>query len=359
MRIAVVGGTGAAGRRVVEEVTRTGHEPVVLSRATGVDLLSGAGLDAAPAGAEAVVDVSNPPDWRRPDGLERFFTEGTWHLLEASARTGARHLVVLSIVGSDVVDPDYYAGKRRQEALVAAGPVPWTVLRATQFFEFAAQVLAGATGPVALVPPMLSQPVSTADVAARLVESAVGAPHGLADPAAGRGPGGQVPGRGAPHDARRSAHRPPDRERRPGLRRGDRRDHSFRLRGHRPQRTGQSGGRRRDAGQAVPPTGCSATGWRVSGPHPTGARPVGGVGTRKPHRRSAPRPPPARTGSGRVRLDQLQPIRHAEPLRVGALGVRSADRLVQDFDERSGRPGCGDGVIRVRECAEGASIHDQ
>lgn len=185
MRIAVVGGTGAAGRRVVEEVTRTGHEPVVLSRATGVDLLTGAGLDAALAGAEAVVDVSNPPDWRRRDEVERFFTEGTGHLVEASARAGARHLVVLSIVGSDVVDLDYYAGKRRQEALVAAGPVPWTVLRATQFFEFAAQVLAGATGPVALVPPMLSQPVSTADVAARLVELAVGSPQGQAAPIAG------------------------------------------------------------------------------------------------------------------------------------------------------------------------------
>ena len=185
MKIAVVGGTGAVGRRVVEEVTRTGHEPVVLSRSTGVDLLTGAGLDAALAGSEAVVDVSNPADWRRPDEVERFFAEGTGHLLEASARAGVRHLVVLSIVGSDVVDLDYYLGKRRQEALVAAGSVPWTVLRATQFFEFASQVLAGATGPVAQVPPMLSQPVATSDVAARLVELAMGEPQGLAVPIAG------------------------------------------------------------------------------------------------------------------------------------------------------------------------------
>ena len=119
MKIAVAGGTGAAGRRVVDRVRRTGHEPVVLSRAGGVDLLTGAGLAGALAGAEAVVDVTNPPDWRSREAVERFFTEGTGHLVEASARAGVRHLVVLSIVGSDVVDLDYYLGKRRQEAVVA------------------------------------------------------------------------------------------------------------------------------------------------------------------------------------------------------------------------------------------------
>lgn len=185
MKIAVVGGTGAVGRRVVEEVTRTGHEPVVVSRADGVDLLTGEGLDAAFAGADAVIDVSNPPNWQSQDEVLRFFTEGTGHVVDSAARAGVRHLVVLSIVGSDVVDLDYYLGKRKQEALVTAGPVPWTVLRATQFFEFAAQVLAGAAGPVAQVPPMLSQPVSTTDVAARLVELATGEPQGLAAPIAG------------------------------------------------------------------------------------------------------------------------------------------------------------------------------
>ncbi|WP_367128827.1 SDR family oxidoreductase [Saccharothrix sp. HUAS TT1] len=184
MRIAVVGGTGVVGRRVVEEVTGTGHEAVVVSRSDGVDLLTGEGLDEALAGCEAVIDVSNSPGWSREE-VEEFFTKGTGHLLDASARAGVRHLVVLSIVGSDVVDLDYYFGKRRQEELVTAGAVPWTVLRATQFFEFAAQTLAGATGPVAQVPPMLSQPVATADVAARLVALAVGEPRGYAPPIAG------------------------------------------------------------------------------------------------------------------------------------------------------------------------------
>ncbi|MDU0294100.1 SDR family oxidoreductase [Saccharothrix longispora] len=184
MRIAVAGGTGVVGRKVVEEVARAGHEAVVLSRAGGVDLTTGAGLDAALTGCEAVIDVSNTAVWTREEA-ERFFGDVTTHLLDASARAGVRHLVVLSIVGADEVDLDYYYGKRRQEELVTAGPVPWTVLRATQFFEFAAQTLANAEGPVARVPAMLSQPVSTVEVAARLVGLAEGGPQGFATPIAG------------------------------------------------------------------------------------------------------------------------------------------------------------------------------
>ncbi|WP_033438915.1 SDR family oxidoreductase [Saccharothrix sp. NRRL B-16314] len=184
MKVAVAGGTGVVGRRVVEELTRTGHDPVVLSRSSGVDLTTGAGLDAALDGCEAVIDVSNSPEWGRAEA-ERFFTEATGNLLDASVRAGVRHLVLLSIVGVDEVDLDYYFAKRHQEALVSGGPAPWTVLRATQFFEFPSQVLAGATGPVAQVPAMLSQPVSTAEVAARLVELAEGGPQGFSLPIAG------------------------------------------------------------------------------------------------------------------------------------------------------------------------------
>ncbi|MBB5802879.1 uncharacterized protein YbjT (DUF2867 family) [Saccharothrix ecbatanensis] len=184
MKVAVAGGTGVVGRKVVEALTRAGHDPVVLSRSSGVDLTTGDGLDAAVAGCEAVIDVSNSPEWGRAEA-ERFFTEATGNLLDASVRAGVRHLVLLSIVGVDVVDLDYYLAKRRQEELVVGGPVPWTVLRATQFFEFPSQVLAGATGPVAQVPAMLSQPVSTEDVAARLVELAEGEPQGFSLPLAG------------------------------------------------------------------------------------------------------------------------------------------------------------------------------
>jgi uncharacterized protein YbjT (DUF2867 family) len=184
MRIAVAGGTGTVGRAVVAELARTGHGSVVLAPSTGVDLTTGAGLDDALQGVDAVVDVSNAAVWTR-EASEEFFTAVAEHLVEACRRTDVRHLVALSIVGADVVDLDYYYGKRRQEAIVSAAPVPWTILHATQFFDFAAQVLRGATGPVVEVPPMLSQPVATADVAARLVELATGPAQGTTLPIAG------------------------------------------------------------------------------------------------------------------------------------------------------------------------------
>lgn len=172
------------GRAVVAELDRAGHESVVLAPSTGVDLTTGAGLDAALEGVQAVIDVANSPVWTR-SASEEFFTAVAEHLLEGCVRAGVGHLVVLSIVGADVVDLDYYFGKRRQEALVSAGPVPWTILHATQFFDFAAQVLRGADGPVVEVAPMLSQPVATADLAARLVELATGPAQGVTVPIAG------------------------------------------------------------------------------------------------------------------------------------------------------------------------------
>ena len=184
MRIAVAGGTGTVGRAVVAEVERTGHSSVVLAPSTGVDLTTGEGLDAALQGVDTVIDVSNAAVWTR-EASEAFFTAVTEHLLDGCVRAGVRHLVVLSIVGADVVDLDYYFGKRRQEALVSAGPVPWTILHATQFFDFAAQVLRNASGPVVEVPPMLAQPVATVDIAARLVELATGPAQGVTPPIAG------------------------------------------------------------------------------------------------------------------------------------------------------------------------------
>jgi uncharacterized protein YbjT (DUF2867 family) len=184
MRIAVAGGTGTVGRAVVAEVERTGHESVVLAPSTGVDLTTGAGLDAALQGVDVVIDVSNAAVWTR-EASESFFTAVTEHLLDACLRAGVGHLVALSIVGADVVDLDYYYGKRAQEQLITAGPVPWTILHATQFFDFAAQVLRGQSGPVVEVPPMLSQPVATADLAARLVELATGPAQGVTTPIAG------------------------------------------------------------------------------------------------------------------------------------------------------------------------------
>ncbi|MEY9962672.1 uncharacterized protein YbjT (DUF2867 family) [Streptacidiphilus sp. MAP12-16] len=186
MRVAVAGGTGLTGQQVVRVLTAAGHEPVVLSRARGVDLVSGAGLDAALVGAGAVIDVSNVTTTRAAVA-RTFFEAATRNLLTAEERAGVSHHVVLSIVGSDRVDFGYYEGKRRQEELVRTGPVPWTVLRATQFHEFVGQVLARTRGPIAVVPRMLSQPIAVHEVAEALVALVSGPPLGLAPELAGPG----------------------------------------------------------------------------------------------------------------------------------------------------------------------------
>ena len=175
MRVAVAGGTGLTGRHVVDSLTSAGQEPVVLSRSSGVDLVTGGGLAAALAGVDAVIDVSNVTTTRRA-AAERFFTAATTHLRDAAAAAGVGHYVLLSIVGVDRVDLGYYAGKRRQEQLLAAGRVPWTVLRATQFHEFAEQVLERLRGPVAVIPAMRSRPVAVAEVADALVEAVITGP---------------------------------------------------------------------------------------------------------------------------------------------------------------------------------------
>jgi uncharacterized protein YbjT (DUF2867 family) len=183
-RIAVAGGTGVVGRHVVEALRAAGCEPVVLARSTGVDLGTGAGLDAAFDGVHAVVDVSNVSTQRRSTAVG-FFSAATSALLAAGARAGVQHHVVLSIVGVDRVDIGYYAGKRAQEELVLGADVPATVLRATQFHEFAEQVLTIARGPVAPVPAMRVQPVAAREVGEHLVELVRGAPQGRAPELAG------------------------------------------------------------------------------------------------------------------------------------------------------------------------------
>ncbi|WP_030987532.1 SDR family oxidoreductase [Streptomyces sp. NRRL WC-3744] len=184
MKIAVAGGTGLAGRLVVEALRARGHAPVVLSRGQGVDLLSGAGLDAALAGAEAVVDVSNVTTTRGSVSVD-FFDRAGRHLVGAAARAGVRRLVTLSIVGVDRVRNPYYAGKLRQEEIVRSGAVPWTVLRATQFHEFAGQLLDGIPGPIAVVPAGRVQPVAVREVADALADIAPGPPRAMAPELAG------------------------------------------------------------------------------------------------------------------------------------------------------------------------------
>jgi uncharacterized protein YbjT (DUF2867 family) len=182
MRIAVAGGTGWTGRLVVDALRAGGDEPVVLARSAGVDLTTGGGLDAMLAGVEAVVDVTNVTTTRAAASVA-FFESVTSTLLAAEQRAGVGHHVALSIVGTDRVDLGYYQGKRRQEELVL-GAGTGTVLRATQFHEFAAQMLA-AKGPLVIAPKLLCQPVAVAEVAQHLVELAHGEPLGMAPELAG------------------------------------------------------------------------------------------------------------------------------------------------------------------------------
>lgn len=183
MRVAVAGGTGWVGRLLVEVLRARGDDPVVLARSTGVDLTVGGGLGTLLEGVDAVIDVTNIGTLRAKPATA-FFDAVTRNLLDAEYDAGVRHHVDLSIIGVDRVGMGYYRGKRHQEELVLGGRVPGTVLRATQFHEFAAQMLAG-HAPIVFVPRMLSQPVAAAEVARHLAELAHGEPLGLAPELAG------------------------------------------------------------------------------------------------------------------------------------------------------------------------------
>ncbi|MDE0547622.1 SDR family oxidoreductase [Microbacterium sp. C7(2022)] len=172
MRIAIAGGTGLMGGLVADESRARGHEPVLLARSTGVDLTTGAGLDHALNGADAVIDVANV-NTLNADASTAFFGKATRTLLAGEQRAGVARHVALSILGVDLAPFDYYAGKRAQEVAIEAGSVPWTILRAAQFHEFAQQIYATAkAGPLHLAPKMRTQPIAGREVAARLVDLA-------------------------------------------------------------------------------------------------------------------------------------------------------------------------------------------
>jgi len=188
MRIAVAGATGVVGRKIVTVARDRGHEVVELARSVGVDLTAGAGLAERLAGVEAVIDASNNTTQKQA-AAEEFFGSVTRNLLAAEQQARVGHHVALSIVGIDDVPLGYYQGKRLQERLVAEGDVPWSILRATQFHEFAAQVLHFARiGPISLVPRMLSQPVAAVEVAEALVDLAEAGPSGRVPDLAGPEP---------------------------------------------------------------------------------------------------------------------------------------------------------------------------
>lgn len=180
MKIAVAGGTGAVGAVTVTRLKMAGHEPVVLSRGTGTDLMTGAGLAEKLVDVEVVIDLTSTAT-TSARGATDFFTTTTGHLLSAGAEAGVRHHVLLSIVGIDVTPFGYYVGKVAQEELVKAAPVPWTIVRAPQFHEFAGQMIERASfAGITLVPSMRSAPMAAREVAAVLVDLAEGPAQGYA-----------------------------------------------------------------------------------------------------------------------------------------------------------------------------------
>lgn len=179
MRIAVVGATGRIGSRTVAALTRDGHEPVRISRSLGIDVQTGVGLHDALHDVAAVVDVTTTPATDEAAAVD-FFSTTTRNLLAAEQRAGVRHHVALSIVGlSPPARNAHYAGKLAQEELIEAGTVPWTIVRATQFHDFAAMVAGWAEHDgTATIAPLLVQPIAPDDVAEVLAEVAVGEPQG-------------------------------------------------------------------------------------------------------------------------------------------------------------------------------------
>jgi uncharacterized protein YbjT (DUF2867 family) len=186
MRIVVMGGTGHIGRLVVQRLQNRAEAVVVASRRTGVDAMSGAGLEHALELADAVIDVTNAP---HPDqtGARDFFTAMTARTLEAELAAGVRHHLVLSIVGAERhVDDGYFAAKEAQERVIADSRMPYTIVRSTQFFEFARSIAQWNTARDTVhLPSTHVQPVAADDVAAVLVDRALGAPAGHAVEVAG------------------------------------------------------------------------------------------------------------------------------------------------------------------------------
>ena len=177
MKIVVIGGTGLIGSKLVEELRKAGHEPLAASPDTGVNTLTGDGLAEALEGAQVVVDVSNAP-MSDDAAVMDFFQTSTRNTLAAEAAAGVKHHVVLSIVGADQLpESAYLRAKVAQEEAVKTGSVPYTILRAAQFFEFIGRLADSSTeGDTVRLAPVFVQPESADDVAAALAEVAVSEP---------------------------------------------------------------------------------------------------------------------------------------------------------------------------------------
>jgi len=177
MKLVIIGGTGLIGSKLVTKLREHGHEAVPASPDTGVNTLTGKGLADVLQGASVVVDVSNSPSFEEKAVMD-FFTASTRNILKYAAAAGVTHYVALSVVGTErIPDSPYLRAKNAQETLIKGGGIPYSIVHATQFFEFVKRIADEATvGTTVRVPPVLFQPMAADDVATAVARVAVGAP---------------------------------------------------------------------------------------------------------------------------------------------------------------------------------------
>src|SRR5262245_24250393 len=177
MKLVIIGGTGLIGSKLVTNLRQQGHEAVAASPDTGVNTLTGEGLAQTLQGASVVVGVSNSPSFEEA-AVMRFFTTSTRNVIEAAKAAGVKHYVALSVVGTNrIPDSPYLRAKNAQETLIKGGGIPFSIVHATQFFEFVKRIADEATdGTTVRLPPVLIQPMAADDVAKAVARIAVGAP---------------------------------------------------------------------------------------------------------------------------------------------------------------------------------------
>jgi uncharacterized protein YbjT (DUF2867 family) len=177
MKIVIIGGSGLIGKKLVNNLRLQGHEVVAASPSSGVNTITGEGLEEALTGAQITVDVANAPSWEDQAVLDFFETSGR-NLLSAEAAAGVRHHVALSVVGTErLLSSGYFRAKLAQETLIKASKLPYTIVRATQFFEFAGGIAQFSTeGVTVRLPSALMQPIVSDDVAAALADIAISEP---------------------------------------------------------------------------------------------------------------------------------------------------------------------------------------
>lgn len=183
MKVVVIGGTGLIGSKVVSRLRDKGHDVIAAAPSTGVNILTGEGLDAVMAGTDIVVDLANSPSFEASAALDFFQTAGR-NVLGAEAKAGVGHHLALSVVGTEkLADSGYFRGKSAQEKLIRESGIPYTIVHSTQFFEFLPSIIqSGTDGDTVRLSPALVQPIASEDVADAVARLALQAPpNGIVD----------------------------------------------------------------------------------------------------------------------------------------------------------------------------------